>query len=424
LQVYGPHHADAVGILELLFIAQAPAPEPVRTAGGAPGGGGGGSKGPKGPDTRPPTKDHPPEGGAGHCGAAQGGKDAGKSGKDAGKGGRGGRRHAGALGGQDPGAEPDYFRIRATRRCWHNGCRELVCDFHLSCRACLRINPSATVCDECHNLNPPGGTCLTLGCPEPGGRPYDPAMDTALANELHDMTPGKHRARRPHFAPKPARTAALGADARELHAAAERFTLASPGGDSGALSGALFLADALAPVAAAYREWSTRETPTTTRLRPGARAAGRKRVGPHHPRTVPGRHRGRVAGGAPTARCGGDPADDTVVKHVIRMLEALTEAVIHEGLRESMMAETRRAVESFELDLVTSDMQGLAVSERGATPTAGSLMMARSVDFHHSCRGCFSANPGATVCGWAPEDEPVTASIGNFVMAVKMRGLK
>ena len=116
---------------------------------------------------------------------------------------------------------PDLARARATRQCWHSGCPETVCDFHLSCRNCLGVNPHATVCGKCHNLNLPGDACMTLGCPAPGGRPYDPARDGALASELHGMTPGKYMARRPHFAPKAAHTAASGVIARRSGAIAE-----------------------------------------------------------------------------------------------------------------------------------------------------------------------------------------------------------
>jgi len=314
--------------------------KPARAAGGAPappspgrGDDGGGSEGSKGPDAHPPAKGHPPEGGTGLRDAAQGGKNTGKSK-------RGGRRRAGgaALGGQDPGPAPDRARARATRRCWHNGCQELVCVFHLSCRACLRVNPSATVCGECHNLNLPGDTCLTLGCPAPGGRPYDPAKDTALANELHGMTPGKYMSRRPHFAPKPARATAHGAGARGLHAAAERFTIASPDGDPGALF--------LVAARGARRGHHSADggAPSGARL-PGAGGGTRRGQ--------------RSAGG-----------DALYFAH-------LPDA----GARRGQPAA------SLELDLVTTVMQGLGVNERGATPPAGSLMMVRPVSHHHGGRG-------------------------------------
>jgi hypothetical protein len=257
------------------------------------------------------------------------------------------------------------------------------------------------------------------------------------------MTPGKYRARRPYFAPKPARTTALDADARRLHTAAEHFTLASPD-DSGALFEAIFLAEALGPITAAYRlmehEGGTydhdyvlghvlRGVSGATRVVEGQRLGDIAAEWQEE-------HQRRVAEGI--------PVDNTTLGHVLGMLEALAEATLREGMRETIAAEARRAVEAFELDmattvmlaearrtaasleldLVTTVMQGLGVNERGATPPAGSLMMVRPVSHHHGGRGCFATNPDVTASGWTPEGEPAATSIGNFVTTIKLKGRK
>jgi len=122
---------------------------------------------------------------------------------------------SGPAGTPDPASDPE--RARATHPCWNGQCHKDVVDFHYSCRGCFTVNPRATVCDGCSNLNLPGGACKTLGCRATSGRSFDPVRDRALADTMHAMPPARYRLERPHFGshatargpprPRPAATA-------------------------------------------------------------------------------------------------------------------------------------------------------------------------------------------------------------------------
>jgi hypothetical protein len=218
------------------------------------------------------------------------------------------------------------------------------------------------------------------------------------------MSTKEYRSKRPLFAAKPARAEARDALAHGLHAAAERFTLADPGGDPGAVS-----LVTLNPVREAYQDVEDAGAPYDYAhvlecllrgigcARESAQDVGGERLGDIVAK-LHGDNRRRIAKGR--------PAGDEDVERVIGELEILEDSIALE--------------DAYVLGL----LRGLDIDKHGGGVTTGYIMWAQPITCdvtatYEKARHAHDVTPGITA-GRGPE----VISIGNFVTAPRVKGHK
>jgi hypothetical protein len=218
------------------------------------------------------------------------------------------------------------------------------------------------------------------------------------------MSTKEYRSKRPLFATKPARAEARDALAHGLHAAAERFTLADPGGDPGALS-----LVTLNPVTEAYQRVEDAGAPYDYAYvlecllqgigcaHKSAQDVGGERLGDVVAQ-LHGDNRRRIARGKPAA--------DEDVERVIGELEILEDSIALE--------------DAYVLGL----LRGLDIDGYGRGATTGYIMWAQSITCditatYGKARHAHGANPRI-----AAGRGPKVISIGNFVVAPRVKGRK